>query len=204
MNEPVSFSLHPGQLGLLTGPNGSGKTSILRALLGQGVGYEGNLRVLDSDARRVKPWRVIREGLRVIPQFPTLPVSLIVMEYVKVWRRYNPGCLVERERETDRHRVAKGELGRLFGIDTRVPISVLSTGQRRLLEIFLAFAAKPRVLLADEPLAGIAREFIPYVAEGIRGVRESSGAVLMVTHGSEASPWRGDWAVEVMPAKCRA
>jgi branched-chain amino acid transport system ATP-binding protein len=76
----------------------------------------------------------------------------------------------------------------------------MSHGQKRLLEIFLACAARPAVIFADEPLAGLAPDRIPWCVETLNSFSNSDGALLIVAHQRELEHWKVNWHREVHPA----
>lgn len=148
--EDVSFSVAEGTFTALIGPNGAGKTSLLRLLLGLRKPRSGRIRVLGEDPGS--------RGHRIgyVPQKTGVPESFpLTVEDVVLMGRYPRVGYGRRPKPHDREavrtaleRVALGDsLGRRFG--------ELSGGQQRRSLIARALVAEPRLLLLDEPTAGL-------------------------------------------------
>jgi ABC-type multidrug transport system ATPase subunit len=138
----VSFAVRQGERLVLTGPNGVGKTTLLRALLGQ-VRYRGVARVGGYDVARQGVQA--RRAIGYVPQLPAFPRALTVEEVVEVFQKLRglsprPMSLLER-------------VG-LHGAGAR-PVGVLSGGMLRRLALAVALVGEPPVLLLDEPASNL-------------------------------------------------
>jgi zinc transport system ATP-binding protein len=141
--EEVSFSLDAGQIGILIGPNGSGKSTVLRAILGL-VPFRGDVRVFGIPAARA------RRQIGYVPQRLAFDLSLplTVEEAVRM------PLLGARGGDADRSfRHFAETLGIVDLLDR--PLGVLSGGQLKRVMIVRAMVTTPRLLLLDEPEAGI-------------------------------------------------
>jgi ABC-type multidrug transport system ATPase subunit len=194
VHAPVTFQLNSGELGVITGGNGSGKTSLLHAILGELRIIAGSISICGQNVKFGHTYRLTRSLVRIIPQFPISPESMTVAEYIKVWHRYRP---------TGTSNVDVGEVVReteeISGHSADVLIDTLSHGQKRLLDIILASAANPRLLLADEPLAGLSPIMITWTVDRLNGFRLRGGALLVVAHKPERQFWDANWLREVIP-----
>ncbi len=155
----VTLSVMPGERRAILGPNGAGKTTLFNTICGDFPPSEGTIRLFGQDITAMKPHRRTRLGIGRTYQTSLLFNGLTVRDniYLAV-RGVKPGRfsfrvpgradpdIVEAERGADRMRLS-------HLIDTRV--EELSHGQRRLLEIAMALAGRPRVLMLDEPAAGL-------------------------------------------------
>jgi ABC-type branched-subunit amino acid transport system ATPase component len=187
----LSLGVGPGEILALIGPNGAGKTTLVDLLSGFLRPDAGEVWL---DGRRVTPWgpeRRARAGLGRSFQTARLFGSLSVAEAVAVACERHLAVAdpvsallwLPAARDTEeaaRARVA--ELLELTGLSAWAgrAVSELSTGLRRVLEVACALAHSPRVLLMDEPAAGLAQREAEALAGLLRWLRASTGASLVV------------------------
>ena len=156
----VSLRLEAGARRALIGPNGAGKTTLLNLLTGVLAPSAGVIRLGGEDITRVRADRRVARGLvrtfqinQLFPAFtPLQTVGLAVSRRLRVdtqvWRR------IGSRREVVDESIAVLEQFDLVGLMNE-PVSALAYGKQRLLEIAVAIACRPRVLLLDEPAAGV-------------------------------------------------
>ncbi len=197
VNRKVSFVLRAGELGLLVGGNGSGKTSVLRAILGE-VSYAGRVSVSDMPPPLGKPWQLTRNCVRVIPQSPVLPQFLTVHQYLHAWTASLPAQSNDSGRRNGCDSEVERRVCQNIKIEPECQIGKLSFGQQRLLDTLLAFEARPQLVLADEPLAGVSASNVPMVVSAVQRFVNNGGAVLMVIHLPERDHWSPQWAIEIV------
>lgn len=171
----LSFALPAGERLALVGPSGAGKTSLLRVIAGSGRAAGGRIRVLGREVQALAPER---RGVILLSQSPLLFPHLSVFENVAFPLRVRRVAGAEvRERVR-----ASLEAVRLDGFDARRPAS-LSGGQARRVALARAMAARPPVLLLDEPLAGLDPALREELRGSIRAVHEDyRPALVLVTH----------------------
>ncbi|GGB47204.1 ABC transporter ATP-binding protein [Tistrella bauzanensis] len=188
--DDLNLAVLPGEIHALIGPNGAGKTTTCALISGELAADEGRI---GFDGRDVTAEGVVaraRRGLvrayQVVALFPTLTARetievALIAPTRSVWR---PFAARDRDR---RLADSAGEVLRRFGLDPddRRPAAVLSHGERRRLEIALAAARRPRLLLLDEPLAGLGPEESAAMVETIRTLA-ADATILMVEHDMEA------------------
>jgi ABC-type branched-subunit amino acid transport system ATPase component len=183
----VDFTLHPGARHALIGPNGAGKTTFVNLLSGALAPSEGSVALLGQDITALPQHQRARRGLartyQVNQLFPALtPLESVIMAIAEragagtTWWRPLRGMARLRD-----------EAARLLDTlhfpeaDRARPTAELPYGRQRLLEIALALALQPRVLLLDEPAAGVppaeSREVMAAIAALPREV-----AVLLIEH----------------------
>jgi ABC-type branched-subunit amino acid transport system ATPase component len=156
----VSLALAQGARHALIGPNGAGKTTFVNLLTGVLTPSAGSIRLGGEDITRLRPERRVHRGLARTFQISQLFRKLTVYESLGIAVNEQRGAgsrmwgNFTASRET---REAVEELAREFGLETMLDTrtSELAYGRQRLLEIALAFACRPRVLLLDEPAAGV-------------------------------------------------
>jgi ABC-type branched-subunit amino acid transport system ATPase component/ABC-type branched-subunit amino acid transport system permease subunit len=157
----ADLTLHDGELRALIGPNGAGKTTLFNMISGMYPPDDGAVALFGRSVAGLSPDRLARAGVARSFQITNLFPSLSVYENLRLgihahhrgrlnlWRRASEFARVNEQTR------ALIELLGLEGLES-VPVSELSYGGQRLLEIGLALTARPRVLLLDEPLAGLA------------------------------------------------
>jgi sulfate-transporting ATPase len=169
----VSFTVEEGQIVGLIGPNGAGKTTTIDALCGF-HGYEGSVVLAGRDVGGCSPHRRAALGLARTFQLAGVADDLTVEENVGVGQHmaaaHDPAALTR----------ILDELGLVEMRDLQV--SMLSQGQRQLVSVARALAGQPRLLLLDEPAAGLDSTESLWLAERLRGVRDSGVTILLVDH----------------------
>ena len=187
----VGLEVGEGELLAVIGPNGAGKTTLFNLVSGLHRPTSGSVELDGVDITDQPPFRRARAGLgrtfQVSNVFPLLSVhenvrlsaEAAIGGTVRIWRRATAvGEAVER---------ATGAIARV-GLAGRehAPAGLLSHGDKRKLELAMLLAARPRVLLLDEPMAGVSMEDVPELVELIRSVHAEEGkTVLMVEHHME-------------------
>lgn len=178
--EGVDLSVAPREFVALVGPNGSGKSTLLKTLLGRLRPWTGSVQLFGRDPRDV----VDRRALGYVPQRPSLAseVPATVEEIVAAgrlsegrwWRRYG-----RDDRRAVGHALESVDLADL----ARTPLNELSGGQQQRAFIARAFASGPRLLVLDEPIAGVDAESQRRFRDAIVHLISEHGAgVLLVSH----------------------
>jgi branched-chain amino acid transport system ATP-binding protein len=159
----VSLSVAPGERRLLLGPNGAGKTTLFNLITGDLPADSGSVRVHGREISRLRPHRRAHLGLartyQVITLFPddTLLQNVILALLGTSPSRWNPLSPLSRRRDLRERALALLEsVGLSHAAGRR--LKTTSYGEQRRLEIAMALAQDPRVLLLDEPFAGLSRE----------------------------------------------
>lgn len=179
----ITFSIRSGESVAVIGPNGAGKTSLINVLTGFYRVDRGEVRVLGTDARRVRPEVIGDAGVTRTFQTPQIVNDMNVVGNVLVGlhRRSRASWWDEilmtrkaRERELSAWERARSAIERV-GLSDRahVPGKELSLGERRMLEVARAFAGGPRLLLLDEPASGLSH----HEADQLLGLLKELNAV---------------------------
>jgi branched-chain amino acid transport system ATP-binding protein len=187
----VGLEVREGELLAVIGPNGAGKTTLFNLISGLLRPTSGSVELDGTDITGQAPFRRTRAGIgrtfQVSNVFPLLDAHENVRlaaeaalgGTLRIWRRAaHVREAVER---------AKWALDRV-GLGTRsaTPAGLLSHGDKRKLELAMLLAGRPRVILLDEPFAGVSMEDVPELVELIRSVHIDEGkTVLMVEHHME-------------------
>jgi branched-chain amino acid transport system ATP-binding protein len=187
----VSLEVRAGELVGIIGPNGAGKTTLFNLLSGTIRPTAGRVELDGKDVTRDPPHRRTQAGLgrsfQVSSVFPLLSVG----ENVRLAAEARLGGTLNLARRAARYRPALERAGEALdkvGLASRVawPAGMLSHGDKRKLEIAMLLAGDPRVILLDEPMAGVSVEDVDGLVEVIRSVHADEGrTVLMVEHRME-------------------
>ena len=182
----VNLDVHHARVHALIGPNGAGKTTVFNLLTKFLQPTSGRITLLDHDITNMAPARVARMGLARSFQISAIFPHLSVLENIRIALQ-RPGNLAIQfwlplgrlEVLNDRAMALLQSVGLEHEHDSQA--ADLSYGRKRVLEIATTLALDPKVLLLDEPMAGMGREDVGMVAEIIRAVAKTR-AVLMVEH----------------------
>jgi branched-chain amino acid transport system ATP-binding protein len=158
VTQDVSMTVRPGERRLLLGPNGAGKTTLFNQITGEIMPNSGQIKLFGRDITRLMPHQRAHLGLsrtyQIITLFPknTLQHNVALGLLGLMPSRWNIFQPMSQEIMIEARRV----LG-LVGLDNLAdrPISEIAYGEKRRVEIAMALAQKPKVLLLDEPLAGL-------------------------------------------------
>ena len=175
----VTFSLQQGEIAGILGPNGAGKTTLFNLITGFIRHDEGRIAFDGQDLRGQPPFRIVNHGLARTFQLTRPFVGMSVVENVVV------GCLAPRVRaDGPTEPRARKMLERVgLGAKADMPVDALSYGDLRRLEIARELVTRPKLLLLDEPFAGLGSSEIEPLAALIRELHATEGlTILMVEH----------------------
>ncbi len=172
----VSFSIAPAEIVGILGPNGAGKTTLYNLLTGFIPFDSGNIVFKGSTLRGVAPYRIAGLGISRTFQLCRPFVGMTVFENVVVG---GLGARGKGDGNLDRRALALLEQVGLAGKE-RLQVEALSYGDQRRLEIARALAAKPALLLLDEPFAGLGSGEIADLSTLIRSVHAEQGLTVML------------------------
>ena len=182
----VAIELPRGARYALIGPNGAGKTTLINLMTGQLRPDSGRILLDGSDITRIPPAARVRSGLARTFQINTLFPDLTPLEAVTLVVCEREGATGQFWRSLGAHEGAIAEAHdllvqlRLGPVATR-PTRTLPYGQQRLLEIALALATRPKVLLLDEPAAGVPKDESAMLF-GVIAALPSEISVLFIEH----------------------
>ncbi|MCV3242722.1 ABC transporter ATP-binding protein [Mesorhizobium sp. ZC-5] len=193
----VDLDVHDGKIHALIGPNGAGKTTVFNLLTKFLTPTAGTIELLGQDITRLPPAKVARMGLVRSFQISATFPHLTVLDNVRVALQRPGGLAVQFWRSLsslDALTPRAEELLHQVGLDDARDrlAGDLSYGRKRVLEIATTLALDPKVLLLDEPMAGMGHEDVGTVSEIIRTVAKDR-AVLMVEHNLTVVADLCDW-----------
>ena len=187
----VSLEVREGELIVIIGPNGAGKTTLFNLLSGTLRPTAGRVELDGKDVTRDPPHRRTQAGLGRSFQVSSIFPLLSVGENVRLAAEARLGGTLSIVRRAARYGSALERAATALdkvGLADRVPwpAGMLSHGDKRKLEIAMLLAGDPRVILLDEPMAGVSVEDVEGLVDVIRSVNAEEGrTVLMVEHRME-------------------
>jgi branched-chain amino acid transport system ATP-binding protein len=186
--DAVSCAFFPGQLTAIVGPNGAGKTTYFNLMSGQLRATSGAVFVRGRDVTGLDAPRRARLGIGRAFQLTNLFPALSVLENVRLACQARAGVHYEMTRPWSARRdiidAAHAALARV-GLEARAgsPVSALSHGDQRKLEVAMMMALEPEILMFDEPTAGMSVDEVPVVLDLIAQLkRDASKTILLVEH----------------------
>jgi branched-chain amino acid transport system ATP-binding protein len=188
----VSFAIEPGRISAIIGPNGAGKTTLFNVISGFLAPSAGRVVFDGHDITGMAPHAVAARGLVRTFQLVQLFAELSVLDNVRVGRHLRtrggvwaalarPGWSRNEDRATaSRARALLSFVG--LAERAEVAAGALPYGQQRLLEIARALAAEPKLLLLDEPAAGLNPNETEHLADTIKRIVAGGTTVLLIEH----------------------
>jgi branched-chain amino acid transport system ATP-binding protein len=172
----VSVDLYPGQVRCMLGPNGTGKSTLLKVLFGFLPAISGEIIAHGRDLHGVGPHEMGRYGMAYLPQrpsvFPFLPVEVNLRLGTWTFRRDRARSREVIEQAYERFPILRER--------RRQPAGTLSGGQQRQLEIARALLTDPDIFLIDEPTASIEPRVAAQIYALVEGLARAGKAVLLV------------------------
>ncbi len=188
----VSFAVVKNTISAVIGPNGAGKTTLFNLITGFLSPNDGHVRLAGRDITNAPPFKIAAFGavrtFQLVRLFPEMSVieNLVVGAHLGtrggVWSAiFRPPWAREQMRATE----TKGrQILELVGLAAHADViaTTLTYGQQRLLEVARALAAQPKLLMLDEPAAGLNHAETKELAQLIRRIRDGGTTVLFIEH----------------------
>jgi len=170
----VSVEAAAEQIVAIVGPNGAGKSTLLKTVYGLVLPSAGTVRFAGDDVTGQRADRLTRRGMNMVPQVENVFPTLTVAENLQI------GALILPRGERDDEIARVLELFPLLVERRRQRAGALSGGERKLVAIARALVARPRLLLLDEPSAGLSPIAIDLVFDKLIEIRALGIAIVMV------------------------
>lgn len=182
----VDGDVSPGEIVGLMGPNGAGKTTFFNALSGHQAVTEGTVTFAGTEVTAVRPHLRARMGLARTFQMGGLVLELTVLENVVLGLDHRQRISHRRQSRRELVHAATELLGRygLAAYANNVAVT-LGAGLRRRVEVVRVLAAQPRMVLLDEPAAGLSPDERDDLAELLRLIKAQDVAILVTEHASD-------------------
>ena len=186
----ISLGLYSGELHAIIGPNGAGKSTLIGQLSGEIVPDSGRIRFDGRDITALPVYRRSQMGLARSFQVTTLFSDFAAIDNVALAVQAHAGHSFrfwrDARRQVDLREPARMALVRVgLGERATTLVADLSHGERRQLEIAMALAARPRMLLLDEPMAGMGLEESARLVETLRRIKGDI-TVMLIEHDIDA------------------
>ncbi len=180
----IAFELETGETHAVIGPNGAGKTTFFNLITGHLRPDQGNVSFEGRELIGLAPQKIVRMGIARSFQRINIYPRLTVFENVQValiahegqqWNLFRPGRSLHREETTG--------LLKLVGLPNEAEVigGELSYGKQKQLELAIALASKPRLLLLDEPTAGMSPQETRETIALVRDIVKARGLTLLFT-----------------------
>jgi ABC-type branched-subunit amino acid transport system ATPase component len=169
----ISMRVDLGEVVTLIGPNGAGKSTLLKTIFGLLMPTEGRIRFEDTDITGFKPPTLVRRGMSYVPQVDNVFPSLTVQENLEM------GAFVRSDGFAERLE----EMYTLFPtlrLKRKQRVGGLSGGERQMVAMGRALMLDPRLLLLDEPSAGLSPRLVGMVFEKMAEINHAGVALLIV------------------------
>lgn len=186
----VSLHVNRGEILGLVGPNGSGKTTIVNVVTGFYPPQAGRVSLFGEDITARAPHRIAARGVARTFQNLALFKGMTVLDNILIGRHVHmrPSALGTffywwwAEREELAHRKVVEEVIEFMQLqDIRdEPVEVIPLGMQKRVELARALVAEPRLLILDEPMAGMNQEEKEYIARFILDAREARGVTILI------------------------
>jgi branched-chain amino acid transport system ATP-binding protein/neutral amino acid transport system ATP-binding protein len=170
----ITLDLAPRRMAAIVGPNGAGKSTLLKAIAGLIRPKSGSVTFGGEAITGLPPRGIAARGIAFVPQEANIFPSLTVRENLEMGGYLEPRAVVNR---------------RVEGLMARFPVlaekrrraaRTLSGGQRQILAMGMALMVEPRLLLLDEPSAGLSPKAAESLFDGIAAIHAEGTAILMV------------------------
>ncbi len=169
----LSLELHEGEVAVLAGRNGAGKSTTLKAIMGLVRPSAGEVRFRGHRIERLEPFEIARLGLGYVPEERRIFTGLTVAENLEVGRRES------------RAGAAQWTMARVFDLFPNLagmrerPAAHMSGGEQKMLAIARTLMGNPAAILLDEPSEGLAPVVVRQMAEAVRSLKRAGLGVLL-------------------------
>ncbi|HAE49563.1 MAG: ABC transporter ATP-binding protein [Tistrella sp.] len=174
----VNMRVEEGEIVVIIGPNGAGKSTAMKSVFGLVKIRQGQVRFQGHDITNLRPDRIVHHGMCYVPQENNVFPTLTVQENLEM------GAFIRR----DDYRPTMERIYDLFPVmreKRRQPAGSLSGGQRQMVAMGRALMLEPKLLLLDEPTAGLAPAIIDQMFQNIIKINELGVGILMVEQNAK-------------------
>lgn len=178
----VNVQVARGEVLGVLGPSGAGKSTLFRALVGDLSVTSGTIRLGGDDVTDLPLWARARRGIGYVPQTPSVLWDFSVADNLRTYLRILHGAWFWRAAPDEAAAIA--ELAERVALQERLDVRAgdLSGGERRRLELARALIRRPKVLVCDEPFAGVDPRQAGRLGDLLRDLSRQDVAVLLADH----------------------
>ncbi len=176
----VSIEVKEGEIVSIIGPNGAGKSTLMKMIFGLLRPWQGHISFNGREITGLEPDRIVRLGLCYVPQIENVFPSLTVQENLEMGAFILDGDITDR-------------LERVFALfpllkeRRKQRVGKMSGGERQMVAMGRALMLDPKLLLLDEPSAGLAPKLVEMIFEKILEINKSGVALLIVEQNAKKS-----------------
>lgn len=193
----ASITVDPAEIVIILGPNGAGKSSFIKAIAGLVPVSGGSVKLDGHDITAVAAHKMVRLGLAFVPQTENIFPLMSVEDNLKV-----SGGILHRSEVSRRIEELYETFPDLAG-HRRSAAGNLSGGQRQMLAVARALMVRPKLIVLDEPSAGLSPKFVSMVFEMLVDIRKQGVTVLLVEQNAKAALSIGDRAYVLVEGRDR-
>ncbi len=176
----VSLQVQEGELVSIIGPNGAGKSTLMKTIFGLLRPWGGRVVYAGRDITGVPPQQMVRIGMGYVPQVDNVFPSLTVEENLEMG-----AFILDGDLEARKERVF--QLFPRLRDRRRQRVGRMSGGERQMVAMGRALMLDPRLLLLDEPSAGLAPKLVDHIFEQIQRINQAGVAIVMVEQNARRS-----------------
>ena len=174
----INLNVNDGEIVCVIGPNGAGKSTVLKAILGQINIRDGSINLADQDIVNTPTTEIIKKGISYVPQTNNVFVSLTVEENLEMGAWVNPEY-------TQKKLTEMYELFPDLSEKRKQPAGSLSGGQRQMVAMAKALMVNAKILLLDEPTAGLSPKYRSEIFSTIKTINNNGVPILMVEQNAK-------------------
>lgn len=191
----LEFSIKAGKIVSIIGPNGAGKTCLINCITGYYQPQQGHISFLGREILGLKPYQVARLGISRTFQDPTTYLSMTALDILMAGRYIHTNasilesmlffgrsrCQELASRELVEKIIAFAHIEEL----RKVPVGMMSFGQRKQVEIARALVMQPKVIILDEPMSGLDEVMKEIVTELILNMYDQGMTIILIEHDAQ-------------------
>lgn len=174
----ISLRVNEGEIVSIVGPNGSGKSTLLKSIFSLVDVMGGEINYLNQDLTQITTDQMIKKGLSFVPQTDNVFTTLTVEENLEL------GAYVSKKKLKDRFDLIYDLFPPLVE-KKKKRAGTLSGGQRQMVAFGRALVIEPKLLLLDEPTAGLAPMYIDLILEKVEEINKTGVSILMVEQNAK-------------------
>jgi ABC-type branched-subunit amino acid transport system ATPase component len=178
----VSIEVGAGEIVSIIGPNGAGKSTLMKTIFGLLHPRQGSIHLDDKDISRSTPYQIVELGMCYVPQVANVFTDLTVEENLEM------GGFVLKERNLEPRKERIYELFPRLKERRRQRAGKMSGGERQMVAMGSALMLDPKLVLLDEPSAGLSPKMVELIFERIAHINRNNGpAILIVEQNAQLS-----------------
>jgi len=177
----VSIEVGDGELVSIIGPNGAGKSTLMKAVFGLIRPGSGRIRFDGTDIAGRSPYDIVKLGMCYVPQVANVFTTLSVEENLEM------GAFVLDDRDLEARKARIFEIFPRLHERRRQRAGLMSGGERQMVAMGSALMLDPKLVLLDEPSAGLSPKLVEMIFERIARINQTGIAILMVEQNAKKS-----------------